>query len=536
MRTGKEFLLIFENQVLFRFESVDYSSDRGTLLSYFSKEGLAYPTAQDPVLEQLQKWWYGKETTARTLNKEEAAEGLKVQYHILTMEDSDEVYFYDEERGVYRLGGEVKVKAWLEANSYGCDTRIVNETTDKLKRQTYVRRETFDADKSTLNLSNCLFNVRTGEHFAHSPEYRSITQLPVRYFPGADCPRIKQFLSEVLNVEDVQLVQEWFGYFLWRDYPIQKALLLVGDGANGKSTLINLIKAFLGTANVSARGLQELERDRFAKASLFGKMANLHADLPDTALKSTGTFKMLTGGDLITSEYKFRNSFEFANYAKLVFSANVVPEVTEDTLAYFRRWDIVNFPNTFTGDKANPKLLESLTTEEELSGLLNWALEGLRRLQNNGWTFTNSKGVDEVKEEYIRKSAPGRAFLMDCVLIGSAGEVIKQELYQAFCQYCRLRNLPIMTSDTFFKKIPQYVTVSEARKACEYIEGHDRCGKSRHMVFQGLKLLSQADWAKPGENKIGKTPDRPDTPDGNPVNPVKGLDHFNRNGGTANEQ
>src|SRR5208337_5133071 len=99
----------------------------------------------------------------------------------------------------------------------------------------------------------------------------------------------------------------------------------IGDGSNGKSTLINLIKALIGLKNVSSRGLQELEMNRFAKADLYGKLANLYADLPDTALRSVGIFKMLTGGDPITAERKFQNPFKFISGAKLIFSCNKVP-------------------------------------------------------------------------------------------------------------------------------------------------------------------------------------------------------------------
>jgi putative DNA primase/helicase len=126
---------------------------------------------------------------------------------------------------------------------------------------------------------------------------------------------------------------------------IQKALLLVGDGSNGKSTLINLIKAFTGHENVSAVSLQELENNRFSKADLYNKLVNLYADLLDGALKTVGTFKMLTGSDPIKGERKFQNSFLFKNFAKLIFLANKVPKVFEDRDAFFRRWTILTFPN-----------------------------------------------------------------------------------------------------------------------------------------------------------------------------------------------
>src|SRR5205807_62228 len=124
--------------------------------------------------------------------------------------------------------------------------------------------------------------------------------------------------------EDLNLIQEYAGAILWRS-PLQRAVLLNGTGANGKSVFIRLLQALVGLANVTARSLQELELNRFAKADLFGKLVNLYADLPETALKSTGTFKILTGGDPVTAERKFQQPFTFIPYAKHVYSCNRIP-------------------------------------------------------------------------------------------------------------------------------------------------------------------------------------------------------------------
>src|SRR5208283_2759033 len=93
-------------------------------------------------------------------------------------------------------------------------------------------------------------------------------------------------------------------------------------------------------------------------------------------------FKMLTGGDSIGTEKKFKDEYSFVNYAKLIFSANKPPKVTdEDSYAFWRRWILIEFPNQFGDDKKDPEILNKLTAEAELSGLLNWALEGLARLR-----------------------------------------------------------------------------------------------------------------------------------------------------------
>jgi P4 family phage/plasmid primase-like protien len=283
------------------------------------------------------------------------------------------------------------------------------------------------------------------------------------------------------------MIQEKFGEALWEDYPSKKATMLVGDGDNGKSTLIHVLKNLLGLSNISARHLFELEINRFAKADLYGKLANLYADLPDSALKTVGIFKMLTGGDPITAEHKFKNAFTFINFAKLWFSCNKVPEVYEDTSAYFSRWDMITFPNTFSGSKANRDLKKELTTDLELSGVLNFALDGLSRLRENGWTFSNSRSTEELRDEYIRKSSPIHAFVIDCTTVKPGARTVKKQLFQAFVDYCTLHHLPIVSQNTFFQRLPEFAKFETQHPILE--------GK-RVWCVVGIELKNREQWGE----------------------------------------
>ena len=179
--------------------------------------------------------------------------------------------------------------------------------------------------------------------------------------------------------------------------------MFVGSGANGKSTLLELLETFIGKQNASHVTLQALCDHRFAAAELCLKLINTCADIPHKNLFKTGTFKELTGGDMIQAERKFKSFFYFRNYAKLLFSCNAVPESTDDSLAWFRRWIIIECPNQFTGDKEKPRIIDSLTTPQELSGTLNWALEGLTRLLNKK-RFTNQLEIAQQRQNHIEQS------------------------------------------------------------------------------------------------------------------------------------
>jgi len=414
------------------------------------------------------------------------AEWIMRKYTFATMMDNEETYVYLN--GFYQPRGDPLIKK-LAKEALGNDYRKNRalEVLDFIKASTYTTRR--EEPPHLIPLENGVLDVSKDpfELKPHSPEYMFFNKLPVKYDPEADCTNIKKFMKEITNSEeDVTILEEVVGFCLYRAYFIAKALMLVGDGSNGKSTFLNLVKAFLGQQNVSGRSLQDLELNRFAKADLYTKLANIYADLPDRALQSTGTFKMLTGRDLIAAEKKFSQTFHFSNYAKLLFSANKVPEANDDTSAFFRRWIVIVFPKAFTGSNADPYILEKLTTETELSGLLNLALAGLKRLLKTG-QFSHSKTTEEVKEDYLRKSSPITAFLMDCIETDSDAFIEKKTLYANFAEYCRNLKLPAVTQETFFKNLPKYTAVADYKPN---IKG------TRFYAFKGIRFsLNRSTWS-----------------------------------------
>lgn len=382
-------------------------------------------------------------------------------YHFLTTYDNKQIYCYNG--GCYEQKGEPIIKDHVEQFLQD-ETKeyYKNETVGYIRDKNYHDREIFNSQPYMLNLQNGVLDIKHNKFLEHSPDYYFLTTIPVAYKKNAKIKKIKQFLKQILRPDDIKRIQEIFGYCLYREYHIQKAFMFLGDGANGKSTVLNLLKTMIGIHNVSSVSLQELCDNRFAAANLYNKLANIYPDLPDKTLTKTGMFKILTGGDNISAEQKFKDHFNFINYAKLIFSANKLPEVKDDTNAFFRRWEFLNFPYTFFGDKCDPKILSKLTTDQELSGLLNWSIIGLRRLLKNG-CFTNSSTVDEMREKYQRLSSPIAAFVMDCVEISPGFYIFKDDLYACFVQYCANNGLPVVAKQTFSTKIHEYVRVTEYR-------------------------------------------------------------------------
>ena len=319
-----------------------------------------------------------------------------------------------------------------------------------------IDREKFNADKHMLNLNNGVLNMRTRELKEHSPEYLFFTKIPVNYDPQADCPTIKKFISDVLDEEQVQIIKEWAGYGLYPEYFIKKAIILVGDGDTGKSTLMSLFFAFYGAENVSGVSLQKMSTDKFAGAHMYKKYINLYDELSIKDIHDNGAFKMATGGGVITGEKKFGDQFQFKNYAKLTFACNKIPDVRDaDDEAYFKRWIIIHFNYVVEEKDKDTQLLSKLTTPGELSGFLNFALDGLSALQKNQ-QFSYEKNAEEIKAEMLQSGSSVGKFAFNCLEPGEDLWISKEDMYKAFIQFTQRNNLPNTTIEALGKRLPKY--------------------------------------------------------------------------------
>jgi putative DNA primase/helicase len=290
-----------------------------------------------------------------------------------------------------------------------------------------------------INLRNGLLNVRTWELFAHSPDFLSTIRIPITFDRNATCPAIDKFIGEVFSDDATALAWEILGDLLTPDRSVQKAICLLGEGGNGKSAFLELATNFVSTENVCHLSLQRLEADRFASARLYGKLANICSDLPGERLSSTATFKALTGCDRITAEIKYRDSFEFTPFARLVFSANRLPGSNDGSQAFFDRWLIVPFANRFRHTRSEiPRnvLQARLHAPWELSGALNKALDGLKRLRNRS-RFTEPKECRALLRKYQASSDSLAAWLEEHTTAAEDAVIPQSELHQAYARHCR---------------------------------------------------------------------------------------------------
>lgn len=397
-------------------------------------------------------------------------EYVKEKTHIYTTKQdvNSEIWVYKE--GIYVPEGKSEIKIILRRLLEDWYSQyILNLVLAKIEADTFIDPNKFFniIYKEEIPVLNGVLNIYTGEIKPFSPEKIFFHKLPVNYNPNARCSQIEKFLEGVLASEDdKQVFYEIGGFCLLNEYTFEKAFMFIGDGRNGKDKTLELLKRVLGVDNCSSIPLSSLEMDSFIISELFQKKANLAGEISSQDLKDTSMFKALTGRSLISAKRKFLPNITFVNFAKFIFACNELPMVYDITRAFWDRWVLIQFPYTFVTkseykeakDKKMLKIrdeniIEKITTEEELSGLLNQFLEGLQRLNQNK-DFSVTLGTKEIKNLWIRKSNSFIAFCMDMIEEDYETKISKKELRRKYSQYCKKHKIP-SKSDFVIKRVLQ---------------------------------------------------------------------------------
>jgi len=370
-----------------------------------------------------------------------------------------------------------------------CKRNVVDEVFEKVKRKTKVDRKDFEADDTNfINLANGIWDIKEKKLIPHNSKYNFQRIIEIKKDENPlnvhNCPNWLNFLNETLYPEDVVIMQEWFGFLLFREYFIKKAMIGVGEQDTGKSVLMDTAIRFVGEENKTGLSLQKIGGGSdFTKLSLKNKLLNAYDDLSSQDVNDGGAFKVATGGGFISGEEKFGEFQQFRSYAKIFLMGNKIPQVKDnDDLAYFGRFIPIKFDNV--PEKLDPFLRKKLWTDEEMSGILNWSLEGLYRLLENG-RFSYNKTNQETKAIMEISGCPLVAFSSE-VLVKEDGNVItKDEMYKVYSAWCEKVNRPRLSKEMLGRQLTKY---------CPYIlaEKHkDRIWKNAKLSGDWVNLLEK---------------------------------------------
>ena len=286
-----------------------------------------------------------------------------------------------------------------------------------------------------ISLKNGILDIKKLQLQEHTTKIITRNKININYYEQKENKEVDTIMNNlaVNDKEVVTLLYEMIGYCLYRGMPFQKVFILVGNGANGKSTLLNMITKLLGEENVSHVDLKEIAGNRFGKSELYGKLANIADDCSSTYLEDTSVMKRITGESYTSIEFKNQNSFSAKINTKMILSYNTIPRMNDTTDGLTRRLVIIPLNAIFKKGNPNydPFIGEKLKKTENLEYVLYKSLKAINRVLIDK-EFTVPKQVKDQTEEYIRENNPVANFLFEVYENEDICEIPCNELYTAF--------------------------------------------------------------------------------------------------------
>ena len=291
------------------------------------------------------------------------------------------------------------------------------------------------SDARYIAFNNGVYDAIAKVLLPRSPSLVLTNLIPHDYREDTEAGEVDEVLNRLAcgDRDTRALLEEMAGYCLYRRNELRKAFVLLGDKANGKSTYLDMIKTMLGDSNVSSMDIKELG-DRFKTAELYGKLANLGDDVSDDFIKDPAIFKKVVSGDRLNAERKGRDPFDFAPYAKLLFSANAMPRMRDRSGAVLDRLVIVPFNATFSkgGPDYDPYIKYRLRETENVQRFVWLALKGLSRVLENE-SFTVPESSLREMEDFEHRNDSVKAFLDEGI---HAEGMSSREIYRQYSEFC----------------------------------------------------------------------------------------------------
>ncbi|CAJ0776287.1 DNA primase family protein [Ralstonia chuxiongensis] len=343
----------------------------------------------------------------------------------------------------------------LEFLGNAATSQFVKQLSELLVMRQAKATDEFAPDLHHLCLLNGTLNLNSFELEPHSPKHRLRTRLNIAWQPEALAPKWMAYLDSIFQpdpdkAEKIAFLQEWMGYLLVPDTKMHKMLWLVGSGANGKSVLLSVVEALVGKANISNAMLDSFHLS-YVRAELDGKLVNVAGEMAADAMINDGFIKAIVAGDTIEAARKYKPSFSFKPFVRLMAATNNLPRTNDLTHGFSRRAIILTFNRQFATREQNPNLVKELV--EELPGILAWAVEGLRRLRAQQ-NLTIPPSSETAVAAYMADANPVQLFANECLVKAPNGRGIRtKDIYPLYNQWCRRYGYQPRNDVTFSKAL-----------------------------------------------------------------------------------
>ena len=371
-------------------------------------------------------------------------------------EEKEAFYFYKD--GKYQWVSTSYIKALIKKF---VPARIVNEnfinSICQLMRCDMGRHtalEYVNLNENYINFQNGLLNMKTFQLEPHTPDLLSTLQLNCEYDPNNTyMPHFEAFMNDLcrdlkgnIDYEKMAVIQEFMGLVLsnYYVYRCKKALLLYSPiGNTGKSVLLSFVTAMLGPAFITNIPLHSMtESHQFALGNLPGTRAIIDGDLSSNAIKDSALFKQITGGDSLCINQKHKQQFTSKYLGGIIIASNCLPVFKDDKGEHmYERMLIIPCENTIPMERRDSSLLDKLLSEK--SAVMNWALEGLKRLVTNHFKFSRCQASERIIEDYrLTVDSLYRYIQQNYVITHTYSDAISKTSFEdGYLRYCSMNSI-----------------------------------------------------------------------------------------------
>lgn len=378
----------------------------------------------------------------------------KLQYEKLAqyLRDNEKIIKINDELHIYKDGYYSSSMKEIEKIMLKYINNSTNSTrTEVIRYLELLCQNAKMANPKYIVVANGIYDLESKKLLEFSSSYIIKNKIPWSYSPNAYNETLDKTLDKICcNDKSLRLlIEEMIGYTLFRRNELGKAFILTGQGANGKSTLLEVITELIGEENIASVSLEELNH-RFKTFQLEGKLSNIGDDISNKYIEDNSTFKKLVTGEKVNVERKGRDPFDFKNYSKLIFSANELPRINDLSGGLKRRLIFIPFNATFSKkDKDyDPFILDKLVSNEAIEYLLKLAIHGLERVLKNH-SFTSSKASEEVWEAYESLNNPVVNFLEE----NNIENETVQDIYLKYSVWCAENGLKALSKPIFGREV-----------------------------------------------------------------------------------
>lgn len=342
----------------------------------------------------------------------------------------------------------------------------------------------FDKDPGIFNAANCVVNLSTGAALPHDPGRMLFRQSPVSYDPAALCPLFLAFMDEISCGDPawVEFMQRFLGYCLSGFVLEEKLCFWLGEGANGKSVLANIVRFIAGSyaVTVPPAFLMESRRDGGSAtpelAMLTGARMALANETEAGSKLSAQTVKMAVSTEHITARPLYGAPFTFAPTHKLLIRGNHRPRITDTDAGIWRRILLVPFKLNVAPVDRDPGLEARLLTEAP--GILRWMVEGFMKWQRDGLMVPEA--VEDASLAYRNESDVLLQWTIDECDVGPGLRTHQGDAFASYRNWCAHQGLQPFTKLSFTRALVEH----------GFGEAREGGGQQRHRLYTGLKVKS----------------------------------------------